>query len=233
MTLKKIIKKFNAKYGKEFGMIDSDFSNSGLYQAYKLISQLCKYDDEIMDMLDKVVLPLPINPIETLEYAQLKAPQVVTKYNELEEKPLVKLEGTDENPIIVSESEVGMYVVDADIDKSKMKYFKDDATTMNLTRQMVLINEFYNIKYVNTYSLFDGVATTYELDIANKKVKNYRAVTGDDVIAKDNILEYEPTEDFHPATKKYVDDTTSSNSIEISDEEYWELMAESEELPDD
>lgn len=220
MILRKLIKKFNAKYGKEFGMIDSDFSNSGLYQAYKLISQLCKYDDEIMDMLDKIVLPLPTNPIETLEYAQIKAPQVVTKYNELEEKPVVKLEGTEDNPIILSELEVGMYVVDTDIEKSKMKYFEDDATTMNLTRQMVLINEFYNIKYVNTYSLFDGIATTYELDLANKKVRNYRGVTGEDVLAKDNTFEYEPTEDFHPATKKYVDDTTSSNSIEISDEEY-------------
>lgn len=220
MILRKLIKKFNAKYGKEFGMIDSDFSNSGLYQAYKLISQLCKYDDEIMDMLDKIVLPLPTNPIETLEYAQIKAPQVVTKYNELEEKPVVKLEGTEDNPIILSELEVGMYVVDTDIEKSKMKYFEDDATTMNLTRQMVLINEFYNIKYVNTYSLFDGIATTYELDLANKKVRNYRGVTGEDVLAKDNTFEYEPTEDFHPATKKYVDDTTSSNSIEISDEEF-------------
>ena len=52
MILKKLIKRFNAKYGKEFGMIDSDVSNSGLYQAYKLISQLCRYDDEMMDTLE-------------------------------------------------------------------------------------------------------------------------------------------------------------------------------------
>lgn len=223
--MRKLIKKFNIKYGKEFGTIDSDFSNSGLYQAYRLIKQLCKYDDEIMDMLNKIVLPLPTNPLETLEYAQTKAPQVVTKYNELEEKPMVKLEGTEDNPIILSELEVGMYVVDTDIEKSKMKYFEDDATTMNLTRQMVLINEFYNIKYVNTYSLFDGMATTYELDLANKKVKNYRGVTGEDVLAKDNTFEYEPTEDFHPATKKYVDDTISG-SMDMTSESVLEMFVE-------
>lgn len=55
----------------------------------------------------------------------------------------------------------------------------------------------------------------------------------DKVITKDNIIEYTPTSDYNPVTKKYVDDAiqnVSSGTDQLTDEELINALNESEFL---
>lgn len=64
--MKKVIDLFNKKYGKELGVIDDSLTTSDIYKAYELISEICKDDVEIMEMLEEVKLPDPKTPSEIL-----------------------------------------------------------------------------------------------------------------------------------------------------------------------
>lgn len=64
--------------------------------------------------------------------------------------------------------------------------------------------------------------TKEQLFSAVRKIKNYIDLTTlgtDDILSKDNIIEYTPTSDYHPATKKYVDDSINNTKVSISQKE--------------
>ena len=65
-------------------------------------------------------------------------------------------------------------------------------------------NNFY-ITYMNGAEL-----TRYGYNATTHAIKGHSHVLNNKVLTTDNTQEYTPTENYHPATKKYVDDKVTS-----------------------
>ena len=74
-------------------------------------------------------------------------------------------------------------------------------------------------------------------DVTNNAIKFYCnntwqtiiSVDMENILTKDNTTPYTPTQDYHPATKKYVDDTIDSESkiyTKIFTEDDWETVGQ-------
>lgn len=65
---------------------------------------------------------------------------------------------------------------------------------------------------VNRFNALVGalIQVNHDLSVINRSVYYPRT---DDVLTKDNDLVFVPTRDYHPATKKYVDDNTLDSSL--------------------
>ena len=71
-------------------------------------------------------------------------------------------------------------------------------------------------EYLWTGSEWDNVGML-EFDIANYYTKSQ---TDTNFLKKDNTTAYTPSENYHPATKKYVDDAISINITQVLEGEY-------------
>lgn len=65
--MKKLIRLFNDKYGKEYGTIDDDYTIEESYQIFRLIKKIINEDDtEIQNQLNKIHLDKPQNISEQI-----------------------------------------------------------------------------------------------------------------------------------------------------------------------
>ena len=84
--MKKLIKKFNEKYGQSYGIIDDTLNNTSIYLSYRIIKALCSKDLDLLPYIKTVKLPKPSTPIETMLYVDcLKENRV--SWNDLLDAP--------------------------------------------------------------------------------------------------------------------------------------------------
>ena len=165
------------------------------------------------------------NLIVTDEHTFLKKEEILTKANTKEYTPtndynpatkkyvddsikdaevIQKITGTDTVPIKLWELENGYYEVTG-------KYYDTLSSSTNITSEN-LPELFVVDKYDNTsivYSISGGYTMTYTLnnevlESDDNAVWTYN-VSNNMVLELDNTEPYEPTGDYNPATKKYVD----------------------------
>ena len=119
---------------------------------------------------------------------------------------------------------------------NKVYYFINDINTSTTT--LVSISLYKNNEKVNTmviypndrfitmgyksstnefFSFSDMESVKYNVVNKTREYNNSRSVTkkadADQVLTKTNTTEYTPTSDYHPTTKKYVDDKTSMENV--------------------
>lgn len=97
--MKKLIRLFNEKYGKEYGAIDDDYTIEESYQILKLIKKIVNEDDiEIQNQLSKIHLDKPQSISEQISNLDgvvndMGSTIVITDYvNPMQTLPLVKLQ---------------------------------------------------------------------------------------------------------------------------------------------
>lgn len=122
---------------------------------------------------------------------------------------------TDVNKVL--SAAMGKFLNDNKVDKSEIvdNTQTDDATKPLSARQgKFLSDEITNVE--NSVQDVYAKIPTKTSELTNDS--NY--VTTDNVLTKTNTAEYSPTDNYHPATKKYVDDTLSSGSVSIVEFDY-------------
>lgn len=223
MQLKKLIKMYNEKFGDTLGVIDDDFNKEQMYRIYYFIKNNCD-DKDIQDRLAKIKLDKP----KTLE-------QQLTKL-ESENNKGTKNDVSNDNAVIqplpvhtIQENDTTItkivnimdlipgvqYSTYKDINQTKKQgyrvvYICDDGTIKSICTLPVVnkIIQLLKVVHSTNYSTLSYNNTAYKVDYSKhgtntdiqitKTLQNYIPIA--------NITEYNPTKDYHPATKKYVDD---------------------------
>lgn len=220
--MKKLIKMYNEKYGDTLGVIDDDFNKEQMYRIYYFIKNNCD-DKEIQERLAKIKLDKP----KTLE-------QQLTKL-ESENGNINVKKYIDDNTIIhplpiykkSESSSMIMYMVNIldlkklttygairDMDSTKYQQYRfiypcDNGKNKTIVSTADDINDTtFRISHYNNTSTLSFNNINYNIDYTKHS-------TPTDVIVTESIQkylgiynthEYTPTNDYHPATKKYVDD---------------------------
>lgn len=230
MQLKKLIKMYNEKFGDTLGVIDDDFNKEQMYRIYYFIKNNCD-DKDIQERLAKIKLDKP----KTLEQQLTKLESENGNSNDSDIKKYVddKFICTDivDNVGTIPKEEMqkcnngtSRYVSSikfkeffADYEhciyqgtygdkKIRMKYDKDynRMIAYDLTDIIELGFEFNN-NYMYPFNAGTDEVKSYQftndLVITKSPVLN-----PSEVLTKNNTHEYTPTNDYNPATKKYVDD---------------------------
>ena len=127
-------------------------------------------------------------------------------YNSLNNRPIKSLIGTSQNPIKLWTLDTGLYIFDGYVQYtnallSEAKGLFASITVGASNGQYVLsaFIPFWEGQY--EYILSSLSSETY----INHQV--IRMITQGNSLTLDNIREYTPSEEYHPSTKKYVDDT--------------------------
>ena len=99
---------------------------------------------------------------------------------------------------------------------SSMDYFKNTIyLPINNSSISIQVTLFKNKQYNENLELIDSEKCSILLNFGKKDEDTVRlldsfeyrvSIRNENVLTKTNILEYTPTSDYHPATKKYVDD---------------------------
>ena len=200
---------------------------------------LIKYDaqynrmlTDILDTVDRYNITLGFNFDNNYMYpfnggaSQVKSYQftndlVITKNavlnpSEVYSKGLDEYIGTKENPVLFTEIKNGWNIV-----KNYYKWYAEYENSIPCGTMLVhkhsLGNNFY-ITYMNGTEL-----TRYGYNATTHEVRGYKHVLSNEVLTKNNTKEYTPTADYHPTTKKYVDDKVS-NLPQFSFNENGELV---------
>lgn len=104
--------------------------------------------------------------------------------------------------------------------------YRDSNYTTNLYKTLQYVGEFItyskrNARTVYTFSVNVrgfGYSSTTEIDIQDDvRISRYKE---DNSLNIDNTEEYTPTADYHPSTKKYVDDSIRSAITSVLEAEY-------------
>lgn len=223
MQLKKLIKMYNEKFGDTLGVIDDDFNKEQMYRIYYFIKNNCD-DKDIQDRLAKIKLDKP----KTLE-------QQLTKL-ESENNKSTKDDVNNDNAVIqplpvhtIQENDTTItkivnimdlipgvqYSTYKDINQTKKQgyrvvYICDDGTFKSICTLPVVNKIIHLLKVVHStnYSTLSYNNTVYKVDyskhgtntdiLITKTLQNYIPIA--------NNIEYNPTREYHPTTKKYVDD---------------------------
>ena len=136
-------------------------------------------------------------------------------YNSLNNRPIKSLIGTSQNPIKLWTLDTGLYIFDGYVQHtnallSEAKGLFASITVGASNGQYVLsaFIPFWEGQY--EYILSSLSSETY----INHQV--IRMITQGNSLTLDNIREYFPTQDYHPTTKKYVDETMGAIRNELN-----------------
>lgn len=100
--------------------------------------------------------------------------------------------------------------------KVAMVLYKDDSGTYKLYPVYLSYWENNNKSGLSLVEYFQGAYQEIGFDCSNNtwrvsnEAENYELVNSEDVLLKNNNNPYNPTSDYHPATKKYVDDSIAN-----------------------
>ena len=226
--MKKLIKMYNEKFGDTLGVIDDDFNKEQMYRIYYFIKNNCD-DKDIQDRLAKIKLDKP----KTLEQQLTKLESENGNSNNSDIKkyvddnmiihplPVHAIQETNSVVIkvvnIMDLIEGVTYSTHKDPNETRKQsyrvaYICDDGT-FKIICSLPLVNRVVHLLKVihfakNNYSTLSDNNTVYTVDYSKhstntdveitKTLQNYLPIA--------NTTEYNPTKEYHPATKKYVDD---------------------------
>ena len=171
---------------------------------------------DVLDTVDKYNITLGFNLDNNYMYpfsggaSQVKSYQftndlVITKSailnpSEIYSKGLDEYIGTKEKPVLFTEIKNGWSIV-----KNYYKWYAEYENSIPCGTMLVhkcpAGKNFY-ITYMNGAEL-----TRYGYNATTHVIKGYKHVLSNEVLTTDNTIEYTPTTDYNPATKKYVDDS--------------------------
>ncbi len=220
--MKKLIKMYNEKYGNTLGVIDDDFNKEQMYRIYYFIKNNCD-DKDIQERLAKIKLDKP----KTLEQQLTK---LEGEHNKVSGKvsndnavilplPIYQIQENDKTIakiVNVMDLVPGVqYSTQKDINQTKTEgyrivYICDDGS-FKLICTLPLKNKIVHlIKVVHStnYSTLSDDNTAYKVDYSKHNTNTDIQVTKtlQYYLPLNNRIEYNPTNDYHPTTKKYVDD---------------------------
>ena len=214
--MKKLIKMYNEKYGDALGVIDDDFNKEQMYRIYYFIKNNCD-DKDIQDRIKMINLDKP----KTLEQQLTKLESENGNSNNSDIKKYVD----DNTPIksfpVNPTTKTGAVVVINNITSSgcyALPKRTDGKYWTNLILRVmpsdgsgkgkaIMLNGYQNYVFhvnIDTKKIYcDNLRIVYSIgasdDTTDINTEPYFLPTT-------NTKEYTPTTDYHPATKKYVDD---------------------------
>ena len=228
--MKKLIKMYNEKYGNTLGIIDDDFNKEQMYRIYYFIKNNCD-DKDIQERLAKIKLDKP----KTLEQQLTKLEGENGNSNNSDIKKYVDdkavilplpIHTTQESTSVIIKIVNIMDLIEGvqysthnnpnetRTQSYRIVYICDDGnfkTICNMPLPNKVVHLLKVLHYTN-YSILSVNNTANKVDYSKhsiltdvqitKTLQYYLPIT--------NTIEYEPTNDYHPTTKKYVDDKVSS-----------------------
>ena len=140
---------------------------------------------------------------------------ISSDYNDLTNKPIITLNGTNQNPIKLWTLEMGVYILNGYIQHSNELMSEGKGLFVTIAAMMV------NGKYVvSAYIPFwEGL---YEYILPSSSSETYtqhqiiNMVSQENTLTLDNEKIYTPMENYHPSTKKYADDMFTILRNELS-----------------
>ena len=136
-------------------------------------------------------------------------------YNQLTNRPIITLTGTSQNPIKLWKVDVGLYILNGYVQYTDTLLSEARGLFVSVTIGVV------DGKYVISAFIpfWEG---QYEYILPSLNSETYtehqiiRMITQGNSLTLDNIREYFPTQDYHPTTKKYVDETMDAIRNELN-----------------
>ena len=121
-----------------------------------------------------------------------------------ENKGLNHITGTEENPIVLTDLDIGTYEIDG-----KLKTYPDSTSLKTVYNGLIVVERKDASISKGIYS-YNGLIYSFTYTVsANVFIEN-KFVKDEEVLTRTNTLDFVPTGDYHPVTKKYVDDAMSS-----------------------
>ena len=133
----------------------------------------------------------------------------VSDYNDLANRPIISMTGTSQNPLKLWNLSTGLYLLNGYV------YYNTTNTRECVNLFVSITAQIQNGKYVLS-AFVPSWEGHYEYIKANSTSTDYtdtqilKMLTEDDVLTLTNEVEYTPTTDYHPSTKKYVDEAMQS-----------------------
>ncbi len=220
--MKKLIKMYNEKYGNTLGVIDDDFNKEQMYRIYYFIKNNCD-DKEIQDRIKMINLDKP----KTLEQQLTKLEsengkvggEVVNDNAVILPLPIHTTQETDKSItkiVNIMDLIPGVqYSTYKDINQTKTQgyrvvYICDDGTFKIICTLPIVNKIIHLLKVVHStnYSTLSYNNTAYKVDYSKHSTNTDIEITKtlQNYIPIANNIEYIPTREYHPTTKKYVDD---------------------------
>lgn len=225
MQLKKLIKMYNEKFGDTLGVIDDDFNKEQMYRIYYFIKNNCD-DKDIQDRLAKIKLDKPKTLEQQLtklegENGNIDIKKYVDDNTVIYSLPVHTIQETTAIVIkvvnIMDLIDGVTYSTHKDLNETRRQSYRvayvcDDGSfkvicTLSLTNKIVHLVKVIHFAQ-NNYSVLSDNNTVYTVDYSKHSTNTDIQITKtlQDYLPITNTIEYNPTEDYHPATKKYVDD---------------------------
>ena len=135
-------------------------------------------------------------------------------YNQLTNRPIITLTGTSQNPIKLWKLDVGLYILNGYVQHTDA--LLSEARGLFVSATVGIVNGKYVISAFIPF--WEG---QYEYILPNLSSETYtehqmiRMITQGNSLTLDNIREYFPTQDYHPTTKKYIDETMDAIRNEL------------------
>ena len=220
--MKKLIKMYNEKYGDKLGVIDDDFNKEQMYRIYYFIKNNCD-DKEIQDRIKMINLDKP----KTLEQQLTKLESENGNSNGSDIKKYVDDKITIKTlPVDVNKN----YCTNvADLEGNSIYMPPNDAKFLYLAYEKLsgtIVGFCFSAKPHGRF-IYTGYKDDSRIEImieGSCYTVYFKTDTEDGhvektvyYLTKNNTIEYTPTADYNPATKKYVDDNTPIRSFPVND----------------
>lgn len=134
-------------------------------------------------------------------------------YNDLDNIPIIKITSTTNNPQKIWELKEGLYMVNGVIQVDNSTSYEVSNLLISMTAR--LENGKYILSAFVPYlrGLFEYILKTNSTEY--EQHQKIVLMIKDDTLTLDNETIYTPIEDYHPATKKYVDDKANEIVAEL------------------
>lgn len=136
-------------------------------------------------------------------------------------KGLNHITGTEENPIILTDLDIGTYEIDG-----KLKTYPDSTSLKTVYNGLIVVERKDTSVSKGIYS-YNGLIYSFAYTVsANLFIEN-KFVKDEEVLTRTNTSDFTPTADYHPTTKKYVDDAVANATPAIiTDEDINNIIAD-------
>ena len=230
--MKKLIKMYNEKYGDTLGVIDDDFNKEQMYRIYYFIKNNCD-DKDIQDRIKMIHLDKPKTLEQQLtklegENGNINVKKYIDDNTVIHPLPVYEI---SESPStityivnIMDLKKLTTYGAIRDINSTKYQryrfvYICDDGKKKTIVNTSDTINDTtFRVYHYGTSSTLTFNNKIYSINYTNHSTSTDVVVTESiqNYLGIYNTQEYTPTENYHPATKKYVDDKIKND---LGDEE--------------
>ena len=153
---------------------------------------------------------------------------IATKKYVDDNKDFIHLTGTTENPIVLTALELGRYLIDGPV---KFHPGLNAANVQNKDNYQVTIG-MKTASAIRGTVMVNGLLSRFHYNYSTQEWFKSDFVTRSEVLSLTNYEEYTPTENYHPATKKYVDGAVSglSDNLQGQIDELFQNVSNGKEL---